>query len=170
MERASNPRPFPKGFSVSEEYKVAFVPTAHNLVDAMLNMADLNPTDVLIDLGSGDGRIVIAAAKRGIKAIGIECDSVLIATARAKAAEEVEQPPFPVFIEGDLYETSLLEATVVTVFLDRPYYTKLLRKFVNQLRPGTRIISNTFYLWEQDREVEMDTKDHFTTARMWRVP
>lgn len=154
---------------------VSWCPTSHAMVEAMLDLAKLRSDDVLIDLGSGDGRIVIAAAKRGItKAIGIEDNPVLVRRSR-EAAVKAGMPfrlgdPLVEFRCQSLFEANTSEATVVMLFLDREPHKKLLRKLVTELRPGTRIISNTFHLWEHEREIEMETGDHFKIARMWLVP
>ena len=149
---------------------VDWVPTPSALVEAMLDLAKLRPDDVLIDLGSGDGRIVIAAAKRGIrKAIGVENNRSLVIAARAHAVEQICADPFPEFRQQNFFDADLSEASVITLFWHTDQ-KRLLKKFVNELRPGTRIISNTHHLWEHDAEVEMETGTYWKKAMMWQVP
>lgn len=144
---------------------VLWTPTDPSLVEAMLDMAELRPEDVLMDLGSGDGRIVIAAAKRGIRAIGIELDLEHIEESSAAARAAGVHCEFRL---QNYALTDLNEATVITCFLDRAPHRNLTKRLAN-LKPGTRILSNTFHLWEHDAERTVSGVREFHTARMWMV-
>lgn len=96
---------------------VIWVPTAEPLLERMLTMAQVGPGDVVFDLGSGDGRIVIAAAKRGAEAVGVECNPDLVAVSRRTAEREGLSSERARFIEGDIFETEFSSATVVTLYL-----------------------------------------------------
>ena len=150
---------------------VVWVPTPQSLVDLMLDTAKVTPKDIVMDLGSGDGRTVITAAKRGATATGIEYnpDMVALAQKNAKAAGVEGKATF---MKADLFETDLSKATVITMFLLNDINMKLRPKILN-LQPGTRIVSNTFRMgdWEPDQEVSA-TKDcpNYCTAYYWLVP
>jgi ubiquinone/menaquinone biosynthesis C-methylase UbiE len=123
---------------------VPFVPTPEKVVDRMLEIAKVGPNDVVYDLGSGDGRIVIAAAKKhGARGVGIDIDPERIKEARANArsagvSDRVE------FREADLFKTDLSEATVVTLYLLSSVNLQLRPKLLSELKPGTRIVSHAF--------------------------
>src|SRR5881394_2793313 len=121
---------------------VVWVPTPQALVDKMLDMAKVTPHDFLMDLGSGDGRTVITAAKRGTRALGIEYnpDMVELSKANARAAGVTERAQF---MKADLFETDFSKATVITMFL-LPGINLKLRPKILGLKPGTRVVSNTF--------------------------
>src|SRR5690348_17819636 len=121
---------------------VVWVPTPQAVVDRMLDMAKLTPQDFLMDLGSGDGRTVITAAKRGAHAMGIEYnpDMVELSKANARAAGVSDRVSF---MKADLFETDLSKATVITMFL-LPDINLKLRPKILALKPGTRVASNTF--------------------------
>ena len=135
---------------------VVWVPTPQELVDTMLSIAKVTPADYLIDLGSGDGRTVISAAKRGARALGIEYNPDMVRLSRRNAEKEGVSGKAE-FIEADLYEADLSKATVITMFL-LPEINLKLRPRLLDLKPGTRIVSNTFTMgeWEADREVTTD--------------
>ena len=146
---------------------VIYVPTPQAVVDKMLEVAGLSQKDVLYDLGCGDGRIVIGAAKRGAKrAIGVDIDPERIAEARsnAKAAGVEDRVRF---IEGDLFATPLDEATVVTLYL-LPDLNLRLRPKLLALKPGTRIVSHAFDMgeWKPEQEKVVDGKNVY----LWTVP
>jgi len=150
---------------------VVWVPTPQALVDRMLDMAKLTPQDYLIDLGSGDGRTVITAAKRGARALGIEYnpDMVALSQRNAVAAGATARATFT---KADLFETDLSQATVITMFL-LPDINLKLRPKILDLKPGTRIVSNTFTMddWSPDETstVEGDCSA-WCTALFWLVP
>jgi precorrin-6B methylase 2 len=150
---------------------VVWVPTPQELVDTMLSIAKVTPADFLIDLGSGDGRTVISAAKRGAKAQGIEYNPDMVSLSKRNAQHEGVANKVE-FIEADLYECDLSKATVITMFL-LPEINLKLRPRLLDLKPGTRIVSNTFTMgeWEADREVTTDDNwNSWNTALLWIVP
>lgn len=151
---------------------VVWVPTPQALVDKMLDMAKVTKGDVVMDLGSGDGRTVITAAKRGARAFGIEYnpDMVALSQNNAKAAGVTDRATF---IKADLFETDLSKASVITMFL-LPSINMKLRPKILDLKPGTRIVSNTFTMedWQAD-ETETVTdgcSSSWCTALFWIVP
>jgi hypothetical protein len=150
---------------------VIWLPTPDALVQTMLEMAGVSASDFLIDLGSGDGRVVIAAAQRGAAALGVEYDRDLVAfsTGRAAAAGVSARATF---VRADLFETDLSRATVITLFLREDLNLKL-RPRLLALRPGTRIVSNTFSMddWEpDDLRVLSRGCAGWCTAMMWTIP
>jgi precorrin-6B methylase 2 len=150
---------------------VVWVPTPQELVDTMLAIAKVTPADFLIDLGSGDGRTVISAAKKGARAMGIEYNPDMVKLSRRNAEKEGVNGKAE-FIEADLYEADLSKATVITMFL-LPEINLKLRPRILELKPGTRIVSNTFTMgeWEADREVTTDDNwNSWNTALLWIVP
>lgn len=137
----------------------------------MLEVAEVTPKDFVIDLGSGDGRTVIAAAKIGAKALGIEFNPDMVALSK-KNAEEAGVKDKATFLQTDLFEYDLSEATVITMFL-LPDINLRLRPKLLDLQPGTRIVSNTFTMgeWEPDYEVTTnDESSSWYTALMWIIP
>ena len=149
---------------------VMWVPSPDPLVDAMLEIAEVTPQDVVIDLGSGDGRTVIAAARLGARAIGIEYDPELVELSRKRAAA-AGVARLSTFVAADLFEADLSEATVVTLFL-LPELNRKLRPRLLALAPGTRIVSNTWDLgdWAADDTVVLDPCPGFCTALLWVTP
>lgn len=153
--------------SVGQEGKdVIWVPTPEELVEAMLDMAKVTPNDFLIDLGSGDGRIVIAAAKRGVRAMGFEYNPDMVALSR-KNAEKAGVADKATFVNADLFESDFSKATVITMYL-LPHLNLKLRPKLLEMKPGTRIVSHAFTMgeWEADQKVEME----YRTAYLWIVP
>jgi len=150
---------------------VVWVPTPQELVDKMLNIAKVTPDDYVIDLGSGDGRTVITAAKIGAKATGIEYNPDMVALSKENAIKEGVGEKAE-FIQADLYETDLSKATVITMFL-LPEINLKLRPRLLDLKPGTRIVSNTFTMgeWEADQEVTTEENwNSWNTAYLWIIP
>ena len=150
---------------------VVWVPTPPQLVDVMINMAKLTSSDFLVDLGSGDGRIVIAAAKKGIKAEGVEFNPELVAYSKRAATREGVTGKAN-FVEADFFEYDLSKATVVTMFLLTELNRRLKPRLL-ELKPGTRVITNTFSIddWEYDEKEELsDEYASWRTAYMWIVP
>ena len=150
---------------------VIWVPTPDELVNKMMEIAEVTAKDFLIDLGSGDGRTVIAAAKRGATAIGIEFNPDMVELSK-KNAEKAGVSAKAKFIKADLFEADLSQATVITMFL-LPEINLKLRPRLLDLKPGTRIVSNTFTMgdWEPDSEVTSeDTNNSWNTALKWFVP
>lgn len=155
---------------------VPFVPTTPEAVHAMLKLANVSKGDVVYDLGCGDGRIVIAAAKDfGARGVGIDINPTRIAEARenAKTAAVGDRVRFD---EADLFEADIHEATVVTLFLLNSVNEKLRPKLLRDLQPGTRIVSNTFTMgdWKPDKTVNLDSSDEYhyfsKTLYLWTVP
>jgi len=150
---------------------VIWVPTPFELVDKMLDIAGVNSKDYVIDLGSGDGRTVIAAARLGAYAIGIEFNADMVELSRKKAAEAGVSAKTS-FIKADLFEYDLSRATVITMFLLPEINLKLRPRLLN-LKPGTRIVSNTFTMgeWVPDCEAATDGSwGSWNTVLMWVVP
>lgn len=158
--------------SVGQEGKdVVWVPTADVLVARMLDMAELKPGDRLVDLGSGDGRTVIAAARRGVKSRGIEYNPDLVVLSRA-AASTAGVSDMATFEQGDIFESDFSEATVVTLFL-LPALNMRLRPILLDMPPGTRVVSNSFDMedWQSDEMVEVDGAcTTWCRAYKWIVP
>ncbi len=123
---------------------VPYVPTLQEIVDEMLAMSNLRKGDVLVDLGSGDGRIVVTAAVRyGVQAIGVEINPALVRQSRENAAK-AGVTANATFVEGDLFDYDLRKATVVTIFLLPGVNMRLKPKLLRELRPGARVVSHRF--------------------------
>src|SRR5260221_7210144 len=148
---------------------VVGVQSTQELVDKMLEMAKVPPSDYVIDLGSGDGRTVITAAKRGARSLGVEYNPDMVALSRRNAAKAGVGDKAS-FVEADIFQTDLSKATVITLFLLTDLNLKL-RPTILTLNPGTRIVSNTFRMgdWEPDQTVELGC-DTYCTAYLWIVP
>ena len=157
---------------VGQEGKdVIWVPTPQPLVDKMLDMAKVMPQDYVIDLGSGDGRTVITAAKRGAKALGIEYNPDMVELSKRNAAKEGVGNKAN-FVKADLFESDFSQATVITMFL-LPDINLRLRPKILGLKPGTRIVSNSFTMGEWTADETTSAKDGCTsycTAYLWIVP
>jgi hypothetical protein len=149
---------------------VVWVPTPQPTVDNMLALAKLTPQDYLIDLGSGDGITVISAAKKGARAHGVEFNPDMVALSQRKA-KEAGVADKATFAEGDLYEADLSKATVITLFL-LPNINLKLRPSLLELKPGTRIVSNTFDMgdWQSDAEATSEACTSWCKAMLWVVP
>jgi SAM-dependent methyltransferase len=150
---------------------VVWVPTPQTLVDKMLDLAKTTSRDYVIDLGSGDGRTVITAAKRGAKAIGIEYNPDMVELSKRNAAKE-NIGDRVTFMKADLFETDLSQATVITMFL-LPDINLKLRPKILDLKPGTRIVSNTFTMgeWKADETAAItENCVSWCTALLWIVP
>jgi SAM-dependent methyltransferase len=153
---------------------VIWVPTAQALADKMLNLAKVTPQDYVIDLGSGDGRIVITAAKRGAEALGIEYNPDMVALSKRNAAREGVGDKAQ-FMKADLFETDFSKASVITMFL-LPDINLRLRPKILDLKPGTRVVSNSFTMgdWTADQTVTVTVEEgcdnSFCEAYLWIVP
>ena len=146
---------------------VVFVPTPEEVIEKMLEVAKVTPNDVVYDLGCGDGRIVVAAAKKGARAVGIDIDPQRIKEANARAqAEKVTARAR--FIENDLFEANIGEATVVTLYLLPRLNEKLKPKLLKELKPGTRIVSHAFDMgdWEADSAFDVGGRRVY----FWTIP
>ncbi len=147
---------------------VIFVPTPNEVVDKMLEMAKVTAKDVVYDLGCGDGRIVITAAqKHGARSVGIDIDPTRIkeAQANAKAAKVGDKVRF---IEADLFEADIGEATVVTLYLLTRLNEKLKPKLLKELKPGTRVVSHAFDMgdWAPEQKAQVAASNVY----LWRIP
>jgi SAM-dependent methyltransferase len=145
---------------------VIWLPTPEALVERMLTMAQVGPRDILYDLGSGDGRLVIAAAKRGAQAVGVEFNPELVAYSenRARAAGVARNARF---VRGDIFETDFSQASVVTLYLLSTLNMRL-RPTLLGMRPGTRVVSHAFSMddWAPDEVSRAEQR----TAYLWIVP
>ncbi len=145
---------------------VPFVPTPPQVVDKMIEIAGVKEGEVVIDLGSGDGRIAIAAAKKGARAYGVDIDPERVdeANANAKQAGVADRVTFR---EQDLFDTNIKDADVITMYL-LPSVNRDLRPRILDLEPGTRIVSHAFDMgeWEADQRVSVDGREIY----FWRVP
>jgi SAM-dependent methyltransferase len=151
----------------SQAPDVPYVPTPQVVVDKMLEVADVKPGDVLYDLGSGDGRIVVTAAQRfGVRGVGIDINPERIQEAEANAKQAGVQE-LTEFRQEDLFKADFGNATVVTMYLLPSVNNRLKPQLLN-LKPGTRIVSHAFDIegWEPDRVVEVDGR----TIYLWTVP
>jgi methyltransferase family protein len=162
-------KPFePKEYQPGKD--VVWVPTPQALVDKMLDMAKVTPQDVVMDLGSGDGRTVITAATRGARAYGIEYDPDMVELSKRNAATAGVSDR-ATFEKADLFETDLSKATVITLFL-LPSINQQLRPKILDLKPGTRIVSNTFTMgdWQPEEKATIPKCDRWCEALLWIVP
>jgi precorrin-6B methylase 2 len=151
---------------------VVWVPTSQELVNKMLDMAKVTAKDFVMDLGSGDGRTVITAAKRGATAVGIEYNPDMVELSKKNAEKEGLNNGKATFMKADLFETDLSKATVITMFLLPEINIKLRPKILN-LRPGTRVVSNSFTMedWEADETETISGEcTSWCTALLWIVP
>jgi precorrin-6B methylase 2 len=146
---------------------VIFVPTRELVIEAMLKAANVTPNDVVYDLGCGDGRIVVAAAKLGARAVGIDIDPQRIKEANENAAKNGVTDKVQ-FRQEDLFEADIREATVVTLYLLPSLNVKLRPRLMEQLRPGTRIVSHDFDMgdWAPEQTISVDGK----TVYLWTIP
>src|SRR5689334_13735614 len=173
-------QPVREEYKAKEEYKpqvgqegkdVVWVPTPQALVDKMLDLAKVTPQDYVMDLGSGDGRTVITAAKRGARATGIEYNPDMVELSK-RNAEKAGVGDKAQFMKADLFETDFSNATVITMFL-LPDINLKLRPKILDMKPGTRIVSNSFTMgeWAHD-DTAQATEDcsSYCTAYLWIVP
>lgn len=147
---------------------IFFVPTRHAVADEMLKLAGVNKTDVVYDLGAGDGRILILAAQKyGARGVGIELDPQLVAMAR-QVAEEGHVADKVTFVEADLFTADISAATVVTLYLSTRVNQELEPKLRKELKPGTRIVSHQFRIgeWKPDETIKASDE---TDLYLWIV-
>ncbi|MGQ0511220.1 MAG: class I SAM-dependent methyltransferase [Betaproteobacteria bacterium] len=160
--------------SGQEGKDVVWVPTPQVVVDKMLDMAGVTKDDFVMDLGSGDGRTVITAAKRGARAVGVEYNPDMVALSQRNAAKEGVADR-ATFMKADLFETDFSKATVITMFL-LPDINIKLRPKILALKPGTRIASNSFTMgdWKEDGRATLSAEagcnTSWCTALLWIVP
>src|SRR5438445_6904549 len=156
---------------VGQEGKdVVWVPSPQTVVNKMLDMSKVTPKDYVIDLGSGDGRTVITVAKRGAKALGIEYNPEMVELSKRNAAKEgvIDKATF---MKADLFESDFSHATVITMFL-LPSINMKLRPKILDLKPGTRIVANSFDMedWKPDETAKVEGCSNWCTAYIWIVP
>ena len=161
--------------TVGQEGKdVVWVPTPQAVVNKMLDMAKVTAQDFVMDLGSGDGRTVITAAKRGARAMGVEYNAEMVELSKRNAQKEGVTDR-ATFVKADLFQTDFSKATVITMFL-LPEINLKLRPKILALKPGTRVVSNTFTMgdWEPDETAELAAgggcENSWCTALLWIVP
>jgi len=153
--------------AASQTPDIHFVPTPSAVVDAMLRFAGVTPQDVVYDLGSGDGRIVIAAAQKyGARAVGVELDRELVQKARERARKAGVDDKVT-FVQGDLFKADISSATVVTLYLSFSTNRRLQSKLMRELPRGARIVSHRFDMADWPADEEMRVKD--THLYLWRV-
>lgn len=163
-QKASSPDYVPQ---VGQQGKdVIWVPTPQELVERMLDMAQVTPNDYVIDLGAGDGRTIITAAKRGARALGIEYNPDMVTLAR-RNAEQAGVSGSAQFIQGDIFKTDFSQADVLTLYL-LPSLNLKLRPTILKMRPGTRVVSHAFTMhdWQPDQTGKVEDR----TAYLWIVP
>jgi len=149
-----------------------FVATPENVTVEMLRLAAVTPADAVFDLGSGDGRVVIAAARDfGAHGVGVEIDPNLIATSR-DAAAAAGVAARVTFLWQDLFVTDLTGATVVTIYLTQEVNLRLRPKLLRELAPGARVVSHQFDMgdWEPDRVVNVRGRERGYRLYFWRIP
>jgi len=147
---------------------VPYVPTPQPVVDAMLKLGEVKKGDILYDLGSGDGRIPITAAKMyGVRGTGIDINPERISEAEANAKKEQVTDKVK-FLNQDLFEASISDATVITLYLLPSINLKLRPKLFKDLKPGTRIVSHSFDMgdWQPEKKIEIDGRYLY----LWRIP
>ena len=151
---------------------VVWVPTPPALLDLMLDLAKVTKDDFVMDLGSGDGRNIIAAARRGARGVGVEYNPDMVALSN-RLAQEAGVANLATFVQGDMYEADISKANVMAVFLLPVNMEKLLPSF-KSLAPGSRIVSNTFGFQEWDPDVRETVRDgacsDWCEALLWIVP
>lgn len=152
----------------AQQLDVAYVPTPNFMVEKMLDLANVGPGDYVIDLGCGDGRIVIAAAKRGAVGHGVDIDPKRIEEARENAKKEGVDDKV-MFFEQNIFDTDFSKATVIAMYLFPSINLKLRPQFLEELKPGSRIVSHDFGMdeWKPDRQIGR-MEDH--AALLWIVP
>ncbi len=161
----------PTATPAKRELDVPYVPTHETIVDAMLEMAEVKGTDILHDLGSGDGRIPITAAKRfGTRGVGIDLNPQRVKEANENAQKAGVTDKVK-FIEGDLFQHDFSEATVVTLYL-LPEVNMRLRPKILEMKPGTRVVSHNYDMgdWKPEQSKTMDINGTKHYVYFWRVP
>jgi hypothetical protein len=151
---------------------VPYVPTREKVVDEMLKVAKVGKNDVLYDLGSGDGRIPITAAKRfGTRGVGVDIDPQRVAEARENALKEGVADRVK-FFQQDLFETDIKEATVVTLYLLPDVNLRLRPKLLSELKPGTRVVSHNYDMgdWKPQQTITIKLPEGEHTVYFWVVP
>ena len=151
---------------------VVWVPTPYALIEKMLDMAKVTPQDFVMDLGSGDGRNIIMAAKRGARALGVEYNPEMVALSRRSAAKEGVSERAQ-FAQGDMFEADISKATVLALFLLPDNLRRLTPRFMSQLKPGTRLVMNGFAIpdWAPDAtETATGECGNWCTSHLYYAP
>ena len=163
---AASALPFLAGFA-EPDYDVPYVPTPPALVEKMLDLAGVTASDYQIDLGCGDGRIALAAARRGARALGVDIDPIRIQEA-VEAARFAQMENRVAFRRQDLFRTPIYEATVIALYLLPRINLALRPRLLTELRPGSRVVSHAFHMgdWHPEAEEELDGRHIF----LWIVP
>lgn len=160
MSQSSVPRP-----------DIAYIPTPYDAVEAMLHLAQVGPQDILYDLGCGDGRLLIEAARRwGTQGVGIDVDATCLQLAQQQA-QEAGVAHLISLHQGNLYESDVSAATVVALYLLPHLNVRLLPRLLQQLRPGARIVSHQFDMgdWEPDQMLQLPSSEEESTIYVWRI-
>ncbi len=168
MAGVAQPPPQPQVGQVGKD--VMWVPTSAALVEKMLDMAQVTDDDLVMDLGSGDGRTVIAAARRGARAVGVEFSPDLVTLSR-RLAEDAGVGDRATFVEGDMYAADISKATVMALFLLPANLERLRDRFLT-LAPGSRVVINTYAIpgWEPDAQETLGGCSLYCTALLYVVP
>lgn len=155
----------------AQDLDVPYVPTPDNVVERMLDVTNVQSSDYVVDLGSGDGRIVIAAAKRGASGHGIDLDPKRVDEARENASEQGVDEQI-MFMEKDIFNTDFSEASVVTMYLLPSVNKKLRPKLLDNLQPGTQIVSHSFDMgsWKADKEIVVRDDGSSHDIYYWIIP
>ncbi len=151
----------------AQKKDVPYVPTPESVVEQMLEVADVGPGDYVIDLGSGDGRIIIAAARRGATGYGVDIDPQRIQEANQNARKAGVEDKVS-FIEENIFDTDISKASVVTMYLLNSVNKKLRPTLLEELKPGTRVVSHSFNMdeWEADKHLKVDQRNIY----YWVIP
>lgn len=172
VQTAETTTPTPDTQTPQREPDVVYVPTPDVVVERMLELAKVGKNDVLYDLGSGDGRIPITAAKKfGTQGFGVELRSDLIQEAKQNA-QKANVSDRVQFLQQDLFQTDISKATVVTLYLLPELNVKLRPKLFKELKPGTRIVSHDFNMgdWQPEQTVQVQGPDRVHTVYSWVIP
>lgn len=162
--------PTPTAAKAAPKLDVVWVPTPPEVITAMLDLASVGPKDLVYDLGCGEGEILIAAARRGARGVGVDLDPERIKNARANA-QKAGVAHMITFHEQDLFKTDISPATVVTLYLLPELNERLRPTLLKSLKPGTPVVSHDFAMgdWQPERTVEVSlTRIH--RAYLWRIP
>ncbi|MEM6520249.1 MAG: methyltransferase domain-containing protein [Cyanobacteria bacterium P01_C01_bin.70] len=158
--------------SASPRPDIAYIPTPYDAVDAMLQLAQVSLDDVVYDLGCGDGRLLIRAAQRwGTRGVGIDIDVDCIQLA-CRNVQTAKVADLVTLHQGNLYESDVTAATVVTLYLLPHLNLRLRPRLLQQLRSGARIVSHQFDMgdWQPDRQVQLPSSEEESTLYLWKVP
>jgi trans-aconitate methyltransferase len=151
---------------------IGFIPTPADAINAMLDLAELTPEDVVYDLGCGDGRLLIQAAVRfGCSGVGVDVDASLLETARQQTQQSGVDDKLT-FVQGNLFEVEIRPATVVFIYLLPHLNLRLRPRLLTELRPGSRVVSHQFDMdnWPPDLTLRLEPSEEDSVLYLWRVP